>query len=285
MAGGFGNHPFGNAPFGRGDYSQDILVANYPREYYQDEDDVENDPAYHYLTVAKESLDSRYAEVDAMNTLMAPLEMPSGLIPYLADSIGVGVNDYEPEGFQRSIVNNAVRYYTLKGTSTAYSIRGLMSGYEVEVLQMWQVTPDIASGIDDEYLRRIGDNFYSELNPTEVSGVSGDIPYYGNCDFCLTAFVGIVMTLRREAPEGYNVYVLDRTLDAIKSIMPIHVRELFLESKLIFKDIDMAIEEINQEFEEISYRNVGVNYYYDLWPADVVSTDVGINVRGYTQEI
>jgi hypothetical protein len=74
-------------------------------------------------------------------------------------------------------------------------------------------------------------------------------------------------------------------LESVRSIMPAHVRELFLESKLIFKDIDMSIQRIDQGGEETTYRNVGVNYYFDIWPADVVACDEGVNIRGYTEEI
>lgn len=284
MAGGFGHSKFGKGRFGKGSFADVAMVRNFPPEYYADPDNYEDDPSHHYLMVAKNSLDARHAEIDDMSTFLSPLEMPSGLIPYLADSIAVGVNDYEPESFQRSIVNNAVSYYKIKGTKNAFRIRGLMSGYEVDVIKMWLVTPEIANMIPIERIRDVGTKKYSELGPNEVSGVSGDIPFWGDCDFCLTSYVGIIMTLRREAPQGYTVFVLDRMLDSVRSIMPAHVRELFLESKLIFKDIDMSIQQINQGGEETSYRNVGVNYYFDLWPADVVATDEGVNIRGYTEE-
>lgn len=284
MAGGFGHHPFGKAPFGKGSFADVALVRNFPPEYYGLPNDKENDPAYHYLMVAKNSLDNRFAEIDDMGTFMSPMEMPSGLIPYLADSIAVGVNEYEPESYQRSIVENAVRYYKLKGTNNAFTIRGLMSGFEIDVLKMWLVTPDIAAMIPPERLKTVGDKVYSEWGPQEVSGVSGDIPFWGDCTFCLTAYIGIIATLRREAPKGYSVYVLDRMLDSVRTIMPAHVRELFLESKLVFKDIDMSIQAVNQGGEETTYRNVGFNYYFDLWPADVVETDEGVNIMGYTEE-
>lgn len=282
MSGGFGNHKFGNSPFGRGDFTEDVMVANFPKEYYGDENNIEDEVVYHYLSASREMLDQKYSEIDNMKTMMSPLDMVSGMIPYLADTIGVGINDYEPESFKRSMVNNAVSYYKIKGTNESFRIRGLMSGYEVELQQMWLVDPIYIPMIPMENLKHIGDQYYSDLGPTEVSGVSGSIPYWGECGFCLTAYFGLVATLKREVPQGYTVFVLDRMLESVKSIMPIHVRELFLESRLVFKDIDMSIQTINQGGEETSYRNVGFNFWFDLWPADVIATDVGINVNGYT---
>lgn len=242
---------------------------------------------YRYLTVVSDVMNKRSREVETMETFMSPLECPSGLIPYLADAIAVGVDDYEPEEFQRSITNNAVQYYEIKGTRQAYRIRGLMSGFDVEVTWLWMVDDWIADTIqgDNKFESPPGSgHFVSRLSPSEVSGVSGSVPFYGDCTFCLTAFIGLRFILKKAPSGGFPINVLDRIVEKITEIMPIHVRALYIELRIEI-EVDMAVEEINCLAEETSYNNVGFNHRFDLWPADVVPLDIGVNVGGYVDEI
>lgn len=259
-----------------------MVIKNYPEEYYESVRNKTNEPSYHYLACVANSIDNRQAEIADMDTFMSPLECPSGLIPYIADAIAVGVDAYEPVDFQRTITNNAVQYYKLKGTKDAYKIRGLMSGFDVTVVNLWYVAPYIADMLGPAQKLEVppGSGIWmSKLSPTEVSGVSGEIPYYGNCDFCLTAYVGVIFEMVKVPPTGFPLNILDRIIEKIKEIMPIHVRELYIE--LEFKiDVDMAMDSQEHFGTEESYRTVGMNYRFDLWPSDVVPTDVGLNVRG-----
>lgn len=262
-------------------------MKTYPDYYWKDTSNKKGDDAYHYLATMSFAMDKRKNEIDKMATFMSPLECPSGLIPYLAEAIDVGVDAYEPIEFQRTITNNAVQYYTLKGTKEAYKIRGLMSGFEVEVVNLWHVEPYISDmlALDEKLEIPPGSGFWlSKLDPTHVSGVSGTIPFYGNCEFCLTGYVGVNFTLVKAPTGGFPLNILDRIVTKIKEIMPIHVRELYIELNLDI-EIDMSIDHIECFGEEESWRNVGFNYRYDLWPADVVPCDTGVNINGTTEEI
>jgi hypothetical protein len=72
---------------------------------------------------------------------------PPSLIERLGADYGIEVDSYEPEGFQRSSVQNAVEWLGLKGTPTSYDVLGKISGYRATAIQLWRIPSSIVGSM------------------------------------------------------------------------------------------------------------------------------------------
>jgi hypothetical protein len=213
-----------------------------------------------------------------METLVDPDRIRQDILFKLGAQIGLDLDENEGEDFQRTLVRDAVQYYQVKGSDLSFEIRGKISGFDVQVLKIWN--------FDESYLPFIPvDNrlefpagsgsvsgiWFTDLPPNEVPGVSASVPIEGDCSYCLTSFIKVAYTLVKE-PSGPVVgNVLDRVIQKIKDVVPIHVRDVFVDLTInVEADIELNA---NAVFEETAlFLNSWVPRY-DIIPADEIVTD------------
>ena len=141
---GFGYGQFGHFPFGHADYGDDTVVRSFPPTYLENPTTGEvNETLKHYLFLAKQTVNERKKEIDDIDNQVDPNTVRDDILRFLGTTLAVEVDDYEPEEFRRSLVINSIVYYRIKGTRQAYTIRGRISGYEVEVYNIWRIDPDV----------------------------------------------------------------------------------------------------------------------------------------------
>jgi hypothetical protein len=77
---------------------------------------------------------------DAPGTGLTVLRPPS-LIEYLGRDFDVRIDGYEPEGFQRGLVSDVVKWYDLKGTEKGIRLRASLAGFDATVRTLWRIDP------------------------------------------------------------------------------------------------------------------------------------------------
>src|SRR5574343_1243256 len=132
---GFGREPFGHGPFGKSNYGKDTTVRVFPKSSLEKDKD---NKLLNYLLTVENSANFRREEIDEMISLVNPDEIRQDILFHLGEMIGLTLDSNEPEEFQRTLVRDAVQYYRLKATNKSYSIRGLISGFDVEGVRIWQ---------------------------------------------------------------------------------------------------------------------------------------------------
>lgn len=141
---GFGYGPFGHFPFGRADYGNDTVVRSFPATYIESPVTGEiNETLKHYLCIAKEEVNKRKREIDALEDQIDPNTIRSDILRFLGTTLAVDVDEYEPEEFRRSLVNNSIVYYRIKGTKQSFTVRGRISGYEVNINNIYRINEDM----------------------------------------------------------------------------------------------------------------------------------------------
>lgn len=79
------------------------------------------------------------------------------LLPILARDFGIEIDQAEPEARQRARVAHVTKWINQKGTSDAYRIIGLLSGFDVDVSQLWRIDQDLFEGIPSDNGIQLGD--------------------------------------------------------------------------------------------------------------------------------
>jgi hypothetical protein len=137
---GFGYYNFGHFPFGKADYGEDSIVRSFPATYIENPSTGEiNQSLKNYLYIAKDIFNKKKIEIDKLDEQMDVNKIRTDILRYLGSTIAVDLDDYEPDDFRKSLVSNAVMFYRIKGTSESYKIRGKISGYEVDVINIWRI--------------------------------------------------------------------------------------------------------------------------------------------------
>lgn len=272
---GFGREPFGNHPFGQSNFGADTVVRVFPKTTL---DKDTNDELLHYLLSIQNSVNLRKQDIDHMSTLVDPDRIRQDILFKLGAMIGLELDQNEGEDFQRTLVRDAVQYYQVKGTDKSFEIRGKISGFDVDVFRIWN--------FDEVYLPFIPEDnrlefppgsgsvsgiWFTDLPPNEIPGVSGTVPITGDCTFCLTSFIKVQYTLVKEPTGPVVGNILDRVIQKIKDVVPIHVRDVFIDLTV---NIAAGVEpEVNASFEEESFLSIPWVDRYDIIPADEIFTD------------
>jgi len=296
---GFGGGPFGQFPFGRTNFGVETVITPFPEDYLEG-DEERGAPLRKYLTVVANDVQQRKNEVDQLDDMIDIDEIRADVLKHLGTTLDIELDDFEPEEFQRSLVGNAVLFYQRKGTRTGYRVRGQISGFDVEVINFWKITNDNAekiavsgfpvTDVDDEPnlfefpsgSGTISGIWFTDLPPGTVSGTAPD-PVPGNpfpetCEYCLTAFIKIKFTLVKLPPAAVSVNFLDRVVEKLLEVTPIHVRRLFIDLEVFFEAV-LEIQVLGQVEEEFQ-GNASLFNRYDIIPADVVATDQHPQVFG-----
>jgi hypothetical protein len=70
------------------------------------------------------------------------------LLAFLAEDFGIQIDAQEPENFQQAYVGNVTRWLDYKGLPQSYSTLGAMTGYDVNVDQLWRIPQDYGQNPD-----------------------------------------------------------------------------------------------------------------------------------------
>lgn len=274
---GFGREPFGNHPCGHSNFGADTVVRVFPKSTLE-KDEENGDILRHYLLTIQNSVNTRKEEIDDMQTLVDIDRVRVDILSKLGAMIGIELDENEGEEFKRTLVRDAVQYYQVKGNDKSFQIRGKISGFDVEVVKIWHIDdtylPYIPEGNRYEYPPGSGSVsgvWYTDLSPAEVPEVSGFVPINGGCDYCLTSYVKIKYTLVKQPSGPVIGNLLDRVIRKIKDVIPIHVRDIFIDLTIrITAGFDSTV---GAAIGEESIMRVGFVDRYDIIPADVIITD------------
>jgi hypothetical protein len=127
--------------------------------------------------------------------------------------------------------------------------------------------------------------WYTTVEPGVIPGGPSEI----GCDYCLTSFVKIRLTLVKSIAGGLgggSENFFDRLIRKLREIVPAHVRDLLYELVIVIvadesENLDGGISE-NQE---LNWLSASEGYYFDIVPADVVETDKSLYVTGTVELI
>lgn len=268
---GFGREPFGHHPFGASDFGKDTVSRVYPKTTLQFDT---NNLLLHYLRTTENSMNARKQEVDSMIDLVDPDRIRVDILGKLGAMIGQNIDENEGEEFQRTLVRDAVQFYQVKGTEKAFEIRGKISGFDVDVFRIWRVDESYLVHIPSANILEfppgsgtVSGIWYTDLGPDQVSGVSAFVPINGDCTYCLTSFIKVGYTLVK-TPTGPVVgNVLDRVIEKIKDVLPIHVRDVFIDLSVTIciettNDVNLCIE------EDFTFDIFAVNRHDTVFCAD-----------------
>lgn len=100
------------------------------------------------------------------------------LLKRLAQQYGVVFDENQPDRFRRSEVANAVTLMNLKATKQSYSVRGEMSGFDVEATQLWSTCGEFDEFPADRQFVFRGMNFTSiEPVPLRFDDIPADTTF------------------------------------------------------------------------------------------------------------
>lgn len=272
---GFGREPFGYHPFGHSNFGADTLIRVFPKSTLAlDTDNL----LQHYFITIQNSTNTRKQEIDNLMDLVNVDAIRSDLIKNLGEMIGIGLDENEGIEFQRTLVRDAVQYYQVKGNEKSFKIRGKISGFDVEVFKIWKVAAYYLPYLPAEHILEyppgsgsVSGIWYTDISPQSVSGVSAEIPINGDCDYCLTSYIKVGYTLVKQ-PSGPIVgNLLDRVIEKIKDVIPIHVRDVFVELTInIGADVTFSAGMTSNE--ENNFLGSVVDRF-DIIPADEIILD------------
>jgi hypothetical protein len=275
---GFGREPFGHNPFGHSNFGADTVVRVFPKSTLDKDSKKE---LHHYLLTIQNSMNERKKVVDDMITLIDPDRVRIDILRSLGAMIGIDPDENEGEEFQRTLVRDAVQYYQVKGTDKSFEIRGKISGFDVEVVKIWNIDPVWIPYIPSDNVLEyppgsgtVSGIWFTDLAPDSVSGVSGTVPYIGDCTYCLTSYIKVRYTLVKQPTGPVIGNLLDRVIAKIKDVIPIHVRDVF---------VDLTVEICSEfiptpcfEAQEESALFMSMVDRYDIIPADCTTCDLHI---------
>jgi hypothetical protein len=289
---GFGYGPFGHAPFGHTNYGREVITNIFPQEYLDGDDD-RGGILKKYLIVIENSINARKKEADQLADLIDADKIREDILRHLGTTLDVYLDDFEPPEFSRSLVGNAALTFQQKATKNGYKIRGKISGYDVEIINFWkipQATADIVSGLDPNAIHLYqfppgsgaSGIWYTDLPPGTISGVpytsgAGD-PRGEICDYCLSGYIKIRFILVKVPPGSLEVNFLDRVVQKLEEVKPIHVRRLFIDLEVAFEASVHPIAKLAIG-EETRFRGCWGDRY-DIWAADRIATDSHPQVTG-----
>lgn len=293
---GFGHGPFGHFPFGHTNYGKEVIIDPFPSDYLKG-DEARGAPLMKYLLTVANTVSLRKQEADQLDTMIDVDKVRSDVLPFLGSTLDVEIDNFEPTEFQRSLVGNAFLTYQFKATATGYKVRGKISGYDVVIVNFWQIPTPFAhaiSGVDPNQLHLfqfpqgsgdVSGIWFTDLPPGSVSGASGIPLVPGDargetCDYCLTAYIKVKFILVKVPPASANTNFLDRVVEKLLEVTPIHVRRLFV-------DVEIHVEadetpDIRLIIGEVATGIIASEFYrYDISPADMVATDKAGYVTGF----
>jgi len=271
---GFGHFPFGNFTFGSSNTGENMIIRSFPATYLEDDS---SGLLLTYLKTISNSVNEIKQKILGVEDLVDPLMVREDILRHLGTTIDTVVDEAEPKEFARSLVNNAVLFYRIKGTEDSYRLRGKISGYDVDVSNLYHIYPMYVPFLDPDDVIEIPPGSGEFFTAIEPGGVSG-IPTEAECGYCFTSFIKINFTVVKSLPPS-SVNYIDRLIRKLSDIIPIHVRDVLYEIFINIKIDENQYMAMEFENEERLYVPMHVFHNFDVIPADTLSTDL----HGYIQ--
>jgi len=297
---GFGRSKFGKGPFGKSDVGGDLVVDLFPEKYIidaapdgTDPMDDQTNPLLQVLKVYANSVSKRRDQVDLMPTLIDYEKAPDAILLLLGDMLGLGIDKNDPEFLKRSFVGNASQWLQIKGTVKGYEVRGLASGFAVEVDNFWRIADEWIPFIPLFHqfpLRSVNaDPGVPKINHVDVPpGTYPGTPTVEDETYAKSSFLRLVFTIPPNSPlvgaitgtgpidQGcvdFNIF-LDLVIDKIKDVTAIHHEVIAPEFLSVF-NIDNTVVARASVSEEQSNPLVMEACYFDIsgLPEDVEPLD------------
>ena len=285
---GFGRAPFGTEPFGISDTGHDLIIDSFPNEYYDDSlvlpqgetvQDNSVDPLVKVLHTYANSVFKRRVDVDNLPTLTDPDAMPLSIVELWGGLLGLGIDKNDPDFLQRTFLKTASQWLQIKASTKGYEVRGLASGFAVQVDTFWRIDPEWAPFIP---LR-----FQFFLKPTEADarahvllytdkppGTFAGTPTVEDETYAKSSFVQPIFSVPIYRPNtDYNT-LLNLVILKIKDVVGIH-QELLASIFQVILNVDASkitveIVEIDENIEVFEFNEA---CYYDIIPSDYEPTD------------
>lgn len=280
---GFGHGPFGKFPFGKADFGEEVVVRSFADVYLEDQDDPDgiNKRLLNYLTVVKNSVNRVKSAIDAVPAQVDFEKARDDLIVHLGRTIGVEIDDVEPPEFRRSLVGGAVLFYRIKGTLESYKVRGKISGFDVDVFQLYKLNPALVPLFPPDDIFNIptgSSSYYTDLPPGSVSGTPSEI----TCDYCLTSAVKMSFTIVKSQPPAVigQPNLFDRIVFKLKDIIPIHIRELLFEIVAVILVDEHQNMLVGMTSDEQTFTPSAGFMLFDAFSADCAPLDAHGSVSG-----
>lgn len=285
---GFGRAPFGTQPFGLSDTGSDLIIQSFPDEYYDDSIAVPagdtqstnpNDPLVQILTTYANSVFQRRLDVDNMEQLTDPDTMPLSIVELWGGLLGLGIDKNDPEFLQRTFLKTASQWLQIKASTKGYEVRGLASGFAVEVDTFWRVDPMYAPFIPLRFQfflkpTEADDRATVTLHTDKPPGTFPNTPTVEDDTYAKSSYVQPIFSvpIYRDNTD-YNT-LLNLVILKIKDVVGIH-QELLASIFQVIMNVDASkitveIAEINESIEVFEFSEA---CYFDIIPSDYEPTD------------
>jgi hypothetical protein len=285
---GFGRSPFGVGPFGRSDTGGDLVVRRFPESYFDDTltypagqtiTDNTVDPLLFLLKTYANSVFLRRLDIDSMLDIIDPDLAPLYIVQLTGDMIGVSIDKNDPDFLQRSLLKSASQWLQIKSSTEGYSVRGLASGFSVEVGNYWRIDPIYDPLIPARFKYMLkpeeaDDRAVAILHTDKPPGTFPGTPTQEDTTYAKSAYVKLIFQIvePRIPLIDYNT-LLDLVISKIRDVAGIHHE---LQAPELLTPIYIT-ETVTANFvfeQEFGIFQASECYYFDITPADAIETDV-----------
>lgn len=262
VATGFGKVAFGQAPFGTVNWAKEHFDLIPEKTQERDADEAEGN-LQKFVDSIVSSFNFLVDKTDDFTDLIDPNAIPIELLPNLAETYSIELEQILSDRAQRGFVQNAVKWMALKGTEQGYKIRANTSGFGVTVIPLYRVPIPIdalveagaifeippGSGIfftDKAPLLPLFDETPADVVPTDTFLFEyGDSPPEGivfhdvsDCTWCKTSQLRVVITTEDLdlQPDVSVSEALQSIVNKLVDVRPAHVRI----SQIVFQ-IDLNV--------------------------------------------
>lgn len=288
---GFGRSPFGRGPFGRSNVGRDLIIQSFPVEYFDDSlslpagqtpQDNTVDPLLMVLKTYAHQISNRRIEVQGMLGLLDPETMPLSILGLWAEMLGLGIDKNDPEFLQRSLLANASQWLQIKASIPGYEVRGLASGFTVQIENYWRMDEVYAPLIPDRFKfyfkpKLADDSAVKMLHTSLPPGTYAGTPTVEDKSYAKSSYLRCIFEVAepRRTNVDYNA-LLDLVIYKILDVVGLH-HELLPSVFQIHLNVN-ARATSNFESNEFSTINANQNAMFDITPADLIPTDQVMSV-------
>lgn len=151
---GFGQFSFGHAPFGTVHWATEHFDL-VPEDIIREDDEEADGNLQKFTQSIAPSFEFLRGKLDGFTNLTDPNAIPIELLPFLASTHGIELEQFLSENAQRGFVRNAVKWMALKGATQGYKIRAATSGFGVSVIPLYRTPQPIEALLNSGLLFEI----------------------------------------------------------------------------------------------------------------------------------
>jgi Phage tail protein (Tail_P2_I) len=289
--GGFGRASFGSGPFGQSDVGGDLVVDLFPTDYFDDTltlpvgqtvTDNDVDPLLMLLKTYANSVNNRRDDIENFTTILDPDVTPVNVLLTYAGDLGIDIDKNDPEFLQRTLVNRASQWLQLKSTVKGYEVRGLASGFQVQIQNFWRVDPSLASFIPPFYQsyfvpQNADPTAQPILHTNQPPGTFAGTPSVEGPLYAKSSYVQAIFTLSNyDLGTNYNI-LLNLVIYKIKDVVAIHHEFIYSTFQIEMSCSVTPTCSITEIQERIKIFEFNEGNYYDIITGDTLaSLDIGL---------